>query len=208
MAPPSLRHEKNLLRRGFKTVAGVDEAGRGPLAGPVVAAAVIFPHDVKIKGLRDSKVLSPRTREKLHKEILKKAVSVGIGIVGEAAIDEINILRATFQAMRDAIEGLGTKPDHILVDGRHKIPCVPAPQLPIVGGDDISSSIAAASIVAKVTRDRMMIDLERLYPGWGFAKHKGYGTKGHFKALKEKGISPIHRMTFEPVAGMLSSRIP
>jgi len=202
--PPSRKFEKALFKQGFRMVAGVDEAGRGPLAGPVVAAAVIFSPDVKkIKGLRDSKKLQPHVREELYAEIAARAQGIGIGMVGEKVIDEINILRATFLAMRLAISNLSVTPDHILVDGKSRIPKIRIPQTPIIGGDDISHSVAAASIVAKVTRDMIMDDVALIYPGWGFERHKGYGTEEHISKLFKKGPLPIHRKTFEPVCLIL-----
>jgi len=196
MVPPSVRLERRLIKEGYERIAGVDEAGRGPLAGPVVAAAVMLPHDIHIKGLKDSKKLSPKKREKLYKEIFKKAKSVGIGVIGEGKIDEVNIHQASFIAMKVAIKSLSPSPDIVLVDGRHKIPATNISQKAIVGGDDIVSSIAAASIIAKVTRDAIMLDLAKKYPGWGFARHKGYGTAEHIRLLKKKGPLPIHRKTF------------
>jgi ribonuclease HII len=202
--PPSIRFEKALFKQGFKSVAGVDEAGRGPLAGPVVAAAVVFPPGaVKIKGLRDSKKLLPRVREELYAEIAARAQGIGIGMVGEKIIDEINILKATFLAMRQAISNLSMPPDHILVDGKSRIPKIRIPQTPIIGGDDIAQSVAAASVVAKVTRDMIMKDVALIYPGWGFERHKGYGTEEHISLLFKKGPLPIHRKTFEPVSFIL-----
>lgn len=201
--PPSKRFEKALYEKGLKLVAGVDEAGRGPLAGPVVAAAVILPKNFSIKGLRDSKKLTPKTREKFCVRILKAARSVGIGVIDEKTIDRINILNATHLAMREAVLNLNVFPDHILVDGNFRIKGLKIPQTPIVGGDDRASAIACASIVAKVSRDKMMEEYCRMYPGYKFSKHKGYGTREHFRILKEKGPSPIHRKTFEPVCSIL-----
>ena len=173
----------------------IDEVGRGPLAGPVVAGAVILPKDNPILYLNDSKKLSEKKREALYEEIMERAVATGIGIVGPARIDEINILQATYEAMRAAIGGLSQTPDLLLNDAV-TIPGMEIPQIPIVKGDAKSVSIAAASILAKVTRDHLMAEYDKLYPGYGFAKHKGYGTAAHIAALRELGPSPIHRRTF------------
>lgn len=180
-------------------VAGVDEAGRGPLAGPVVAAAVIFPRDLELPDIRDSKKLTEKRRLILSEQIRRKALSVGTGFVHERKIDEVNILQATYLAMRSAIGGLKPQPDFLLVDGN------PAdishyPQKAIVKGDARSQSIGAASIVAKVTRDRMMRQYDRVFPEYGFAKHKGYGTRQHLDALREFGAAAIHRRSFNPVS--------
>ena len=196
MVPVSQRKESFLRKSGIRYIAGIDEAGRGPLAGPVVAAAVILPHKTKIPGLDDSKKLSPKKREKLYIEIKKKAVSIGVGIVSEKVIDRINILKATLRAMHEAVERLSITPEHILVDGDKKIPSISLNQTAIPKGDSKCSSIAAASIIAKVTRDRIMVKLDAEYPGFGFAIHKGYGTKAHKKVLRKFGRSPIHRLSF------------
>ena len=183
----------------YTHICGIDEVGRGPLAGPVVACAVVLPKDVTILYLNDSKKLSEKKRELLYDEIMEKAVAVGIGAVGPARIDEINILQATYEAMRMAIEDLtgklGKKPDLLLNDAV-TIPEVDIPQVPIIKGDAKSISIAAASIVAKVTRDHLMIEYDQVLPGYDFAKNKGYGTKAHIAGLKELGATPIHRKTF------------
>ncbi len=176
-------------------ICGIDEAGRGPLAGPVVAAAVILPKDCQILYLNDSKKLSEKKRELLFDEITKKAITYGIGIVDSGRIDEINILQATYEAMRQAVQKLGVIPD-ILLNDAVIIPGIDLMQIPIVKGDAKSVSIAAASILAKVTRDKMMIEYGRLYPNYDFAKHKGYGTSTHIQALREYGACPIHRKTF------------
>ncbi len=176
-------------------ICGIDEVGRGPLAGPVVAGAVILPRDCEILYLNDSKKLSEKKRELLYIQIMEKAVAVGLGVVGPARIDEINILQATYEAMRLAIAQLSVKPDLLLNDAV-TIPGVSVSQVPIVKGDAKSVSIAAASIVAKVTRDRMMVQYEELLPGYGFASNKGYGSAAHIAALKELGPSPIHRKSF------------
>ena len=183
----------------YTHICGIDEVGRGPLAGPVVACAVVLPKDVTILYLNDSKKLSEKKRELLYDEIMEKAVAVGSGAVGPARIDEINILQATYEAMRMAIEDLtgklGKKPDLLLNDAV-TIPEVDIPQVPIIKGDAKSISIAAASIVAKVTRDHLMIEYDQVLPEYDFAKNKGYGTKAHIAGLKELGATPIHRKTF------------
>ncbi len=176
-------------------ICGIDEAGRGPLAGPVVAGAVVLPKDCQILYLNDSKKLSEKKRELLFDEIKEKAVSYGIGIVGPGRIDEINILQATYEAMRLAISQLKVQPD-ILLNDAVTIPGVDVMQVPIIKGDAKSVSIAAASILAKVTRDRMMVEYDQMFPEYGFAKHKGYGTKAHIDTIKEIGPCPIHRRTF------------
>jgi ribonuclease HII len=192
-----LLHEKRLSSAGYRAIAGVDEAGRGPLAGPVVAGAVIlksldFRHEID-----DSKKLSDKKRRKAYGEIIRKA-AVGIGIVGEKRIDEINIYRATIEAMQAAVANLKIPPDYIIVDGRMKL-AAKGPVKCIVGGDSKSLSIAAASIIAKVSRDDIMLSYHDKYPQYGFARHKGYATSYHKHALKKHGPSPIHRMTFAPV---------
>lgn len=179
----------------YGTVCGIDEAGRGPLCGPVVAAAVILPDEYNILYINDSKKLSETKREEVYKEIDKYAVAYGVGIVSPERIDEINILQATYEAMRTAIHKLSVKPD-ILLNDAVTIPMVDIKQVPIIKGDAKSQSIAAASIVAKVTRDHLMEEYDKLYPEYGFAKHKGYGTAAHIKAIKEYGPCPIHRRTF------------
>ena len=176
-------------------VCGIDEVGRGPLAGPVVACAVILPKDCQILYLNDSKQLSAKKREVLYQQILDQAVAVGLGIVGPARIDEINILQATYEAMRQAISKLSVKPQ-ILLNDAVRIPGVEIPQVSIIKGDAKSVSIAAASIVAKVTRDRMMEEYDPVMPEYGFASNKGYGSQAHIQALEKYGPSPIHRATF------------
>ena len=180
---------------GSTIYCGIDEAGRGPLAGPVVAAAVIMPRDGKIPYVNDSKQVSEKKREQLYEQILKEAVSYGVGIVDAKRIDEINILQATYEAMRMAIGNLKVQPDLLLNDAV-TIPEVEIPQVPIIKGDAKSVSIAAASIIAKVTRDRLMVEYDKVLPGYDFASNKGYGTKKHIEGLKELGPSPIHRRTF------------
>lgn len=187
--------EYKYIEQGYQSICGIDEVGRGPLAGPVVAGAVILPKDCTILYINDSKKLSEKKRELLYEEIMEKAVSVGIGIVSPGRIDDINILQATYEAMRMAIEQLEVKPDILLNDAVH-IPNVSIKQIGIIKGDAKSVSIAAASIVAKVTRDRMMVEYDKLYPGYGFARNKGYGSEEHIKALKEKGNCCIHRESF------------
>ena len=176
-------------------ICGIDEVGRGPLAGPVVAGAVILPKDARILYINDSKKLSEKKREMLYDVILEQAVAVGIGMVSPARIDEINILQATYEAMREAIHNLNVTPD-ILLNDAVTIPQVTIPQVPIIKGDAKSISIGAASIVAKVTRDRLMVEYDRIMPEYGFASNKGYGSAEHIRALKEYGPSPIHRKTF------------
>lgn len=179
----------------YPLIAGIDEVGRGPLAGPVVTACVILPRDCEILYVNDSKKLSEKKREELFPEIMEKAVSVGIGICSQEEIDELNILQATYEAMRRAIKELNPVPDCILVDAV-TIPGISIRQVPIIKGDAKSVSIAAASIVAKVTRDRMMVELDKQYPGYGFASNKGYGSAEHIEALKKLGPCPIHRHSF------------
>lgn len=176
-------------------ICGIDEAGRGPLAGPVVAGAVILPPDCDILYLNDSKKLSEKRREALFVEIQEKAVAWSVGIVGPDVIDEINILQATYEAMRRAIAGLGVQPDLLLNDAV-TIPGVEIPQMPIIKGDAKSLSIAGASVLAKVTRDHMMVEYDKIFPEYGFAKHKGYGTAMHTEALRKYGPCPIHRRSF------------
>lgn len=176
-------------------ICGIDEVGRGPLAGPVVAGAVILPKDETILYLNDSKKLSEKKREALYDEIMEKAVATGIGMVGPGRIDEINILQATYEAMRQAIKNLKVRPDLLLNDAV-TIPEVDIPQVPIIKGDAKSVSIAAASIIAKVTRDRLMVEYDKIMPGYDFAKNKGYGTKAHMETLRELGPTPIHRRSF------------
>lgn len=176
-------------------ICGIDEAGRGPLAGPVVAGAVILPKDCQILYLNDSKKVSEKKRELLFDEIREKAVSYGVGVVGPGRIDEINILQATYEAMREAVSQLDPVPE-ILLNDAVTIPGIDIMQIPIVKGDAKSVSIAAASILAKVTRDRMMAEYDALYPEYGFAKHKGYGTAVHIQAIRDHGPCPIHRNTF------------
>lgn len=179
-----------------KVVVGIDEVGRGPLAGPVVAAAVILPKDIMIVGLRDSKKLSEVKREALYDEIIEKAVAVGVGIVDAHRIDEINILQATFEAMRQALSQITCAYDQILVDGDKIIPQITMKQEAIISGDDKSAAIGAASVIAKVTRDRMMVEYSGLYPGYDWASNKGYGSQKHYEGIRSQGITPLHRKSF------------
>lgn len=179
----------------YEYICGIDEAGRGPFAGPVVAGAVILPKDCEILYINDSKQLSEKKREELYDVIMREAVAVGVGYASNERIDEINILQATYEAMREAISKLDKKPD-ILLNDAVKIPQIDITQMPIVKGDAKSVSIAAASIIAKVTRDRLMRDYDKLYPGYHFAENKGYGVEAHIEALKKYGPTPIHRKTF------------
>ena len=190
-----LEIENGLYCKGYNYICGIDEAGRGPLCGPVVAAAVILPKDKCIEGVNDSKKLSEKKREKLYEDIMKNAVAVGIGIGEVSLIEEVNILNATKIAMKRAIENLKIKPDYVLVDGNQMID-IKIPGQTVISGDAKSESIAAASIIAKVTRDRMLIEYDKKYPDYGFAKHKGYGTKMHIEAIAKYGLTPIHRPSF------------
>lgn len=186
-------YEREYEKYGY--VCGIDEVGRGPLAGPVVTCAVILPKDVDILYVNDSKKLSEKKREELYDEIMEKAIAVGIGIEDHTVIDELNILQATYSAMRKAINNLSVKPD-VLLNDAVTIPGVDIKQVPIIKGDAKSVSIAAASIVAKVTRDRMMVELDKVYPGYDFASNKGYGSATHIEGIKEKGLCEIHRRSF------------
>ena len=190
-----LEIENNLYNQGYKYICGVDEAGRGPLCGPVVAAAVILPKDICIEGVNDSKKLSEKKREKLYDEIMARALAVGIGISDVDVIEKVNILNATKLAMIQAINDLQITPDYVIVDGNQKID-ITIPLDTVIKGDSKSESIACASIIAKVTRDRMLLKYDKEYPEYGFSKHKGYGTKLHIEAIKEYGITPIHRPSF------------
>ena len=188
-------YEKLAYLEGYRYVAGVDEVGRGPLAGPVVAAAVIFPQEFRNKEINDSKKLSAAKRETLYDVIRNEAIAVGVGVVESDVIDQINILRASLQAMSEAVQELDTSPDYLLVDGLHRVP-LPTLQKPIVKGDSLSISIAAASIIAKVSRDRIMEMYHRQFPQYNFIRNKGYGTREHRIALKEFGMCKIHRRSF------------
>jgi ribonuclease HII len=198
-----MRHERELRLAGFQRIAGIDEVGRGSLAGPVVAAAVILPEYHRIKGLRDSKVLSRLRREALYQRILDRADAVGVGCVEVEVIDRINILQATKLAMTEALGRLPKRPDHLVIDAL-SLRDVELPQRAIIDGDAISASIAAASIVAKVTRDRICAELDDRYPAYGFARNKGYGTPRHLDALLTEGPCEWHRRSFAPVRMLLS----
>lgn len=187
--------EDSVFGKGIKIVCGVDEAGRGPLAGPVCAAAVILPPHVEIPGLNDSKKLTDKRRRELFPIIKEQAVAYAIAFSDEKEIDESNILQATFRAMERAVDGLSVRPEYILVDG-NKLPMLATPAEAVVHGDSLSASIAAASILAKVTRDDLMLQYAQVYPAYGFEVHKGYGTKVHYEALRKHGPCSIHRMTF------------
>ena len=189
-------HENELRNKGFKTICGIDEAGRGPLAGPVVVASVIMPEDSMIEGVNDSKKISEKKREKIYEQILEEAVSYGIAIIGQDEIDEINILNATKKGLTVSLQELTEKPDLIVVDALSGIDTMAIPYESIIKGDAKCYSIAAASILAKVTRDRIMREWDKVYPEYGFEKHKGYGTAAHIAAIKENGICPIHRRSF------------
>ena len=186
-------HEFRL--QGASMLCGVDEAGRGPLAGPVCAAAVILPPDLIIEGLNDSKKLTEKKREALYEPIMEQALSFGIAFATVEEIEQYNILQATYLAMRRAVEQLNITPDLVLVDG-NRLPPLPVAGKTVIKGDSLSASIAAASILAKVTRDRLMLELDKQYPMYGFAKHKGYGTAAHYEALRTYGLSPVHRPSF------------
>ena len=194
-AVSTLYFEEQARQRGFQLVAGIDEAGRGPLAGPVVAAAVVLPEQFLLPGLTDSKKLSEKKREALYPEIRRQATAVGVGVASAAEIDRLNILQATLLAMRRAIARLAESPDHLLIDGITPLP-VKISQQTIKQGDSRSLSIAAASVIAKVVRDRIMLSFDRQFPEYGFAKHKGYGTKDHCQAIAAFGPSSQHRKTF------------
>lgn len=196
------KYEYELQAKGIKYIAGTDEAGRGPLAGPVVAAAVILPVGCYIPHLNDSKKLSAAMREKVYKEIQEKAIAVKSALVDEKTIDRINIYQASVNAMYEALYGLKVRPEEVLIDA---VPLndLDIPHLSIIKGDAKSASIAAASVIAKVERDHLMEEYDKKYPAYGFAKHKGYGTKQHLEALNKYGPCPIHRRSFEPIKSML-----
>ena len=190
-----LEYENLAYADGFEVVCGIDEAGRGPLAGPVYAAAVILPKGHIVEGVNDSKKISEKKRDILYDKIIEECVDYSIGIATEKEIDEINILQATFLAMRRAVEGLSVKPDIALIDG-NKTPNLDIEQRAIIKGDSKSANISAASIIAKVSRDRYMLEMAEKYPEYQFEKHKGYGTKLHYEMIEKYGVSPIHRITF------------
>lgn len=200
---PTEEFEQEARRCGYRRIAGVDEAGRGPLAGPVVAAAVILPVRCRLIGVDDSKQLSVSERDRLYAAIMDRAVSVGVGSSTAEEIDRINILEATKLAMRRALAGLTPAPDYVLIDAV-SLTGMAMPVRPIIKGDALSLSIAAASIVAKVTRDRVMVQFHEAYPQYNFLSHKGYGTEEHLARLAEYGPSPVHRRTFAPVAAALT----
>jgi len=196
----SFAHERELIRQGFKLIAGVDEVGRGPLAGPLVAAAVILPHKFSLPGLNDSKLLTRAARERLFQAIKKAAVGIGLASVDHRTIDRINVGRANLLAMKLAVEALGIVPEYLLIDGgRHRV-ALKIAQRSISGGDRKCASIAAASIIAKVTRDALMAQYHRQYPRYGFARNMGYGTDEHLAALEKYGPCAIHRRSFAPLA--------
>ena len=199
-----LAYEQDLYKKGIKLIAGTDEVGRGPLVGPVVAAAVILPENYFLEGIDDSKKLTEKKREKYFDIINKDAIAVGIGIVDAKTIDEINILEASRLAMKKAIESLKIKPEHILSDAM-KLDNQDIPYTDIIHGDALSESIAAASIIAKVTRDRMMYDLDKEHPEYGFAKHKGYPTKLHLENLEKYGVLDNYRFSYKPVKKILDN---
>jgi ribonuclease HII len=201
-----LKYEKELYDKGITLIGGVDEVGRGPLVGPVVAACVILPKNYELQGLTDSKKISEKKREQLYDIIMKDAISVGVGIVGPEKIDEINILEASRLAMKIAIENLDVKPEFILSDAM-KLNNIDIPYLDIVHGDALSLSIAAGSVIAKVTRDRMMYELDEKYPEYGFARHKGYPTKAHLESLEKFGILSNYRFTYKPVSDLINKEV-
>jgi ribonuclease HII len=205
---PNLDHENELKSQGYELIAGIDEVGRGALAGPVVAGAVILPHPANLSWLemvRDSKELDSRKRESLFALIIEEAMAVGIGSISPQVIDSVNILKATKLAMMQAVEKLPRQPNFLIID-RVTLSQCPIPQRGITRGDKLCLSIACASIIAKVTRDRMMEEFDQIYPGYGFARHKGYGTGTHMSCLQKLGPSPIHRLYFAPVRDVIASQ--
>jgi len=206
-----LNEEQKLFNHGYKWVAGIDEAGRGPLAGPVVAACVVCQPDFKIKDkltiIKDSKKLTAKKREELF-DVIKEHFEIGIGICDHQTIDKINILQAAFLSMKKAIGALKQKPDFIMLDGKFKIPNCSFRQQAIIRGDELIFSIAAASIIAKVTRDRIMLKMHEIYPDYGFNQHKGYGTKLHLERLQKHGPCSIHRMSFKPCNRLINKNNP
>ena len=201
----NLKYEKELYKNGITLIAGVDEVGRGPLVGPVVAAAVILPKRYKLDGLTDSKKLSEKKRNEFYDIIKQDAISIGIGIIDEKIIDEVNIYEATKLAMYDAINKLNIKPEHILIDAMKLDLNIPSTS--IIKGDLLSHSIAAASVIAKVTRDSLMYELDKKYPMYGFSTHKGYPTKKHIEALKEYGLIEGYRKTYKPVKEIIDNMV-
>lgn len=196
-----LWYEKALYEKGYAQIAGIDEVGRGPLAGPVVAAAVILPVGCKITGLNDSKKIPKKKHEAVYDAVMAEALAVGISVQEPAVIDRVNIYEATKLAMLDALGKLPVQPDHLLIDAMTLETAIP--QTSLIKGDSLSMSIAAASIVAKVTRDRLMADYDKLYPGYDFAQNAGYGTAKHLQGLQNLGVTPIHRRSFEPIKSLL-----
>ena len=190
------KYEREYNEKGFELIGGIDEAGRGPLFGPVVAACVVLPKGCLIEGVNDSKKLSEKKREALFDEIKEKAVAWGVGIVDNNVIDEINILEATRKAMHEAVMNLQVRPDYIFIDAEKHVDTDGIPYLPIIKGDVLSINISCASIIAKVTRDRMVDEYAKTYPEYGLEKHKGYGTKQHTDAIKQYGLTPLHRKSF------------
>ncbi len=204
LTPDELKHiEELLFEKGYSAVCGVDEVGRGPLAGPVVAAAVIVPIGVQIAGVADSKKLTPLRRDQVFDEIVDLGLPCAVGIIDNEDIDRINIHKASLMAMRKAVMELKPSPDFVLVDGNHPVPHIGCPQLPVVGGDALCQSIAAASVIAKVTRDRIMDRMEGLYSSFSFSKHKGYPTPAHLEELRIYGPCDIHRKSYKPVADLM-----
>lgn len=192
---PDYEYESKASAMGYSFVCGVDEAGRGPLAGPIYAAAVILPQGLVIDGLNDSKKLSEKKREMLYDKVIENAIAWSVGIATEQEIDEVNILQATYLAMRRAVEGLEVKADYALIDG-NRMPPLSIEGETVIKGDALSMSIAAASIIAKVSRDRFMLEIDEKYPEYQFSKHKGYGTALHYEMIEKYGISPVHRRSF------------
>lgn len=206
-ADEMLVRERDLWAGGAKHVAGIDEVGIGPLAGPVVAAAVVLPREVGMEGVRDSKTLSKKQRERLDGEIRSVAIGIGLGVVSPDEVDRLNPYHAGLRAMQLAVRALPGRPDHLLIDAR-EIPGVETPQTSIVAGDKIVRAIAAASIVAKVHRDALMQEIDRSYPGYGFARHVGYATAAHLEALRRLGPCPVHRRSYAPVRALLGTTPP
>lgn len=199
-----LEFEKELYNQNITLIAGTDEVGRGPLCGPVVAAACILPVNYELKGLNDSKKLSEKKREQLYEVLMNDVISYGIGVVSPERIDEINILEASKEAMKIALSKLNPKPEHVLIDAV-KLD-INIPSTPIIKGDAKSLTIAAASVIAKVTRDRMMYELDEKYPEYGFGKHKGYPTKAHIEAVKKYGVLDFYRKTFSPISELINNQ--
>lgn len=198
--------ESKLRKNGIKVIAGVDESGRGPLAGPVIAAAVILKNDAKIKGLRDSKETTANERKRLYLKVLENSKTIGVSIIDNGTIDRINILQASLLAMKRAVDLLDMEPVHVIVDGNKKIPAIHIEQTAVIDGDKLCHSVSAASVIAKVIRDEIMELYGRLYPNYGFTAHKGYGTKTHLKLLEKHGPISIHRLTYQPVTDYLTAK--